>query len=315
MQTFSSRGIFVTDDVAQGAATEKSTSPTLLCIGRWALGVGRWAFAFRMFPLNTATFPASADELTRRLNESLRDLFDLPQDPVDLSRRFLSSPGEPDRFARRRPAPRPAAHDSVAAGETTPALSSTVIRQGCGDVRWARLRLTSRSKRKISICIAAYDRRWPHRSLSSQAADGRLEISASPSGIEALIAEWRKPKPAKHGVTIDSVQLSLRSNSPRSLAAEVRLRAKKLFLSASLRITGQLDLDEELNAKISGLACTGEGAIASIACGILKPHLQKIDGREFPLMSLPAGRSSLARCADRRWRQAFRHRGIRLGVT
>jgi hypothetical protein len=26
-----------------------------------------------------------------------------------------------------------------------------------------------------------------------------------------------------------------------------------------------------------------------MACGILKPYLQKFDGREFPLMSLPLG--------------------------
>jgi hypothetical protein len=96
-----------------------------------------------------------------------------------------------------------------------------------------------------------------------------------------------KSEAAKHGVTIDRVQLVLHSNSPRSLAAEVRLRAKKLFISTSLRITGQLDLDEALTAKISGLQCTGDGAIASVACGILTPHLEKLEGREFPLMSLP----------------------------
>jgi hypothetical protein len=70
---------------------------------------------------------------------------------------------------------------------------------------------------------------------------------------------------------------------------EVRLRARKLFLSASIRITGQLDLDGELNAKISGLKCEGDGAIAAVACGVLDPHLRKLDGREFPLMSLPLG--------------------------
>ena len=62
-----------------------------------------------------------------------------------------------------------------------------------------------------------------------------------------------------------------------------------MFLSTSLRITGQVDLDEELNARISGLDCTGEGAMGGIACGVLKPHLEKIDGRQFSLMSLPLG--------------------------
>jgi hypothetical protein len=125
------------------------------------------------------------------------------------------------------------------------------------------------------------------------AAEGRVEASVSTSDLEALIAEVAKTEAAKHGVGIDTVQLSLRSQSPRSLAAEVRLRAKKLFVSASLRITGQLDLDEELNARLSGLDCVGEGAIAGVACGVLKPHLQKLDGREFPLMSLPLGQVRL----------------------
>jgi hypothetical protein len=81
----------------------------------------------------------------------------------------------------------------------------------------------------------------------------------------------------------------LRSKSSHSLAAEVRLRARKLFLTASIRISGQLDFDEEFNATISGLDCTGDGAIATLACGVLKPHLQKLDGCEFPLMALPLG--------------------------
>src|SRR5204863_2528275 len=129
--------------------------------------------------------------------------------------------------------------------------------------------------------------------MLQSAANGRIEISASTADLEALIAQMAKVEAGRHGVAIDSVQLSLRSNSPRSLSAEVRLRAKKLFVSASLRITGHLDLDDNLNAKISGLDCAGEGAIASIACGILKPHLQRLDGREFPLMSLPLGQVRL----------------------
>jgi hypothetical protein len=139
------------------------------------------------------------------------------------------------------------------------------------------------------------------------AADGRIEVSASAADLEALIAEVAKTEAAKHGVGIDNVQLSLRSNSPRSLAAEVRLRAKKLFLSTSLRITGQVDLDEELNAKISGLDCTGEGAMGGIACGILKPHLEKINGRKFSLMSLPLG--------DVRLRDVRIAAGTKLSIT
>jgi hypothetical protein len=135
----------------------------------------------------------------------------------------------------------------------------------------------------------AHDRNGQLLLLLHNAADGRVEISLPVSDLEALIAEVAKAEAGRHGVNIDSVQLTLRARDARSLAAEVRLRAKKLFVSASIRITGQLDLDGQLNAKISGLDCSGEGAIASVACGVLKPHLQKLDGREFSLMSLPLG--------------------------
>ena len=54
-------------------------------------------------------------------------------------------------------------------------------------------------------------------------------------------------------------------------------------------MTGQLELDDHLNLEISDLNCTGDGGIATLACGILTPYLRKIDGREFPLMLFPLG--------------------------
>jgi len=107
--------------------------------------------------------------------------------------------------------------------------------------------------------------------LLHTAASGHVEISVAVSDLEALIATVAKAEASKHGVNIDTVQLSLQSRSSRSLAAEVRLRAKKMFVGASLRITGQLDLDEQLNARISGLDCTGDGTIASLVTGAWMP--------------------------------------------
>ncbi|MDP9098606.1 MAG: hypothetical protein M3N48_06380 [Verrucomicrobiota bacterium] len=242
-----------------------------------------------MLPLKTNTLPDNAADLARRLNESLRELFQVPNDPVavrEVSYPHLASLTVSLDGAQLRSQP-PTVPSP--AGEATPSLIvDSFVAKGS----------------QISVGPAAVDFALQaknvhlHRATDSQgnvvlmlhsAADGRIEVSASPADLEALIAEVAKSEAAKQGVVIDSVQLSLRSNSPRSLAAEVRLRAKKLFLSTSLRITGQVDLDEELNAKISGLDCTGEGAMGGIACGILKPHLEKINGRKFSLMSLPLG--------------------------
>ena len=246
-----------------------------------------------MFPLKTETLPGNAADLARRLNESLRDLFQLSNDPVtirEISYPHLASLAVSLDGAQLRGQPPPVPSPT---GESTPALTV--------DSFTAKGSQISVGPAAVDFALEAKDVHL-HRAADSQgntvlmlhsAADGRIQLSASPADLEALIAEVAKTEAAKHGVAIDSVKLSLRSNSPRSLSAEVRLRAKKLFLSTSLRITGQVDLDEELSARISDLACTGEGAMGGIACGVLKPHLEKIDGRQFSLMSLPLGKIRL----------------------
>jgi hypothetical protein len=234
-------------------------------------------------------FPATADELKRLLNESLHQLFNVARDPVDLraeSYPHLDSLSiSLDGAEVHQPPPAIPSLQS----EASPALTvdsfrviGVAMKVGPAAVDFALdargLQLHQATDRQGHIVL-----------LLHNAVDGRIEISVSVSNLEALIAAVAKSQAGNHGVNIENVELSLRSQSPRSLAAEIRLRAKKLFVSAALRITGQLDLDQKLIAKLSGLDCTGEGAIASVACGVLKPHLQKIDGREFPLMSLPLG--------------------------
>lgn len=242
-----------------------------------------------MFPLKTATLPANASDLARLLNESLRDLFDLTSDPVELQE--VSYPHLATLVVSLDGAQLPTQAPSLPslAGKPSPAVTiDSFVVNGSGlSVGPASIdfALTARGV----VLDQAADPDGHVVLLLNKAAEGHVEISASLADLEALIAEVAKTEAGKHGVTIDRVQLSLRSKSPSSLAAEVRLRAKKLFLSTSLRVTGQLDLDKELNARVSGLECTGDGAIASVACGVLKPHLQKLDGREFPLMSLPMG--------------------------
>jgi hypothetical protein len=242
-----------------------------------------------MFPLKTERFPRNAADLKRLLEESLSELFNLAREPVELHEKdyphletlniCLDGARLPDR-----PPPVPTAN--------RPSVPALVVDRFAFE--GANMQIGPAT---VDFSLAARDLQLYQTNdrdghvvlLFHNAAEGRIETSIVTSELEGLIVHIARAEAGKHGVNIESVELSLRSHSPRSLSAEVRLRAKKLFISASLRITGQLDLDEQLTAKISGLDCVGEGAIASMACGILKPHLQKLDGREFPLMSLPLG--------------------------
>jgi hypothetical protein len=246
-----------------------------------------------MFPLDTDTFPASAPELARHLNASLRHLFGLSRDPVEL--RDKSYPHLDSLAVTLDGAvvpERPPAMPSLTA-TPEPALSIDVFTVTASPISVGPASVDFQLMANGVNLHRAIDRNGDIFLLLHNAADGRVEISVPVSELEALIAEVAKAEAGKRGVSLDAVELTLRSRDARSLAAEVRLRAKKLFVSATLRITGQLDLDKQLNAKISGLDCAGEGAIASVACGVLKPHLQKLDGREFALMSLPLGEVGL----------------------
>ena len=256
----------------------------------WTLGVGRSTFGVcLMFPLKTNTLPANAADLARHLNESLRDLFHLPRDPVtirEISYPHLASLTVSLDGAQLEGQPPPV--PSVGA-ERAPALTVDSFRATGSPVAVGPANVDFALQAESLQLHRASDADGNVVLVLHRAAHGRIEVSASPSDIEALIEEVARAEAGKHGVAIDNVQLSLRSNSSRSLSAEVRLRAKKLFLSTTLRVTAQVDLDEELNARISGLDCIGDGAMASIACGVLKPHLEKINGRQFPLLSLPLG--------------------------
>ena len=122
---------------------------------------------------------------------------------------------------------------------------------------------------------------------------GHLKVSAAQLDLEDAIRQMAEHEAAKHGILIEQTRVSLRARGPRSIAADVRLQARKFLFRANIDISGQVDIDDAFNARVSNLKCRGDGTIGSIACGVLEPHLQKLDGQTFSLMSFPLGEIQL----------------------
>jgi hypothetical protein len=246
-----------------------------------------------MFPLSTATFPSSAGDLQRLLNEVFHRVFDSKTDPVtvcDHSYPHLDAINISLDGARLRADPQ---RPPIISGKTSPALEIGQVTLSASPLFLGPAAVNlSISAREVQVGQGKDPNNQIVLSLES-ATDGKINISIRQSDLETLVVKLARDQASKQGITIDGVQLTLRQESARSIAAEVHLRARKLFLRASIRVTGQLDLDDQLNLKISGLNCTGDGGMATLACGILTPYLQKIDGREFPLMSIPCGQVRL----------------------
>ena len=242
-----------------------------------------------MFPLYTKSFPENAVDLAHLLNDSVKRLFSGAANPVTVRDDAYPKLAEIritlDGAELRPDAPRP----PVVTGSESPGMQLAELHVIGSEMligpATANLRLGARDVR----LNRARDANGQYVLTLQSAADGEVEISTAKEDLENAIAAVAKAEAGKHGVTIDQVQLSVRPRGARGVDGEVRLRAKKLFFSTVIRIAAKLDLDEELNAKVSGLACNGEGAIGSLACGVLEPHLQKLNQRSFPLMALPFG--------------------------
>ncbi|MBA3544133.1 MAG: hypothetical protein H0T83_06815 [Chthoniobacterales bacterium] len=125
------------------------------------------------------------------------------------------------------------------------------------------------------------------------AAEGNVEVDVALGDLEAIVLAGAKAEAAKQSVTVENVRIELRSRSERALDVVLHVRAKKLFLTAAVRINGSVAIDEQLNARFSGLECEGEGTLGTLACGFIAPQLERFDGREFSLLALPLGEVKL----------------------
>lgn len=242
-----------------------------------------------MFPLQTETFPENAAALERALTDSLRSLFVTTGDPVritDSAYPQLQEIAVSLHHARLHRGIQPVS-PNMAANEDAFRVQSLTIAADALSVGPASFDL-GMSARDV-VLSRSRDEAGQFLLWLKSAADGTIEMVANQKDLETAIAAVARSEAAKRGVAVESVRLMLTPNGPRDVAAEVSIRARKLFLSATIRVTAHLALDDRMTAKLSGLACAGEGTIGSLACGVLTPHLQKLEGRAFPLLALPLG--------------------------
>ena len=249
-----------------------------------------------MFPLPNKTFPPNAEALSLALEESLRRVL-MPVGPMVA----VEEKSYPELAAIRvsldgakvveRPPPPPA--PSVGSVEPGLRVAHFEISGRPIFVHRAKVHLTC-TARDVQLGQGR-DREGNVLLLLQDAAEGNVEVAISLADLEALVLAGAKEAAAQQGVTVESVRIELRARTEQTLDVVAHLRAKKLFLSASVRISGSAEIDEQLNARLSGLECAGEGTLGTLACGFIAPHLQRFNGREFSLMALPLGEVKLRR--------------------
>ncbi len=120
----------------------------------------------------------------------------------------------------------------------------------------------------------------------AKAASGVLLVAVAQADLEALLHQLARDAAEKQGVEIKRTRLELTARGPRALSFRCEVTAKMFVMSADLALSGQFEVDEQLNGRLTGLTLGGDAMITKLAGGFVRPHLDKLEGRAFPLLAL-----------------------------
>ena len=246
-----------------------------------------------MFRLTTETFPTTHAELAAAVRGALAESFALPDGPELVSAEGDWPAGEAlriDLTGARLTDDRPPA-DATADAEPGPTYETFSLTADPLHVDAAAvyLRLTAES---VAFALD-HAEDGNARLLLTSADHGHVSARVAKADLLALLLDRARQATAAHKVTIDSADLSLASDGPRSVAVSATVVAhKKLFIASAggtFHFAGRLDVDDELMATLGDLTCTGEGIIASAAAPVMTAKLAEFNGRQFPLAAVSLG--------------------------
>jgi hypothetical protein len=249
-----------------------------------------------MFPLSGSDFPTSIDELKSAIRGGLSEVLTLtnPDSAIRieggawpaLDRMTIDLNDATLRITQ--PPPKPKAKDDRQKGITVERIEvlGHPIRYGRSA---ADLGLSAGNVR----LDFAHDQNGRALLLLGDATDGHIEMKIDKADLQNALTDAATAAAKPHGVAIQDLQLNLASDGPRSLAGELRVKAKKMVMSGVVLLRGRIDIDDALVATLSNLACSGEGMIGGMAAAMVNTRLKSFEGKRIPLTALSLGDTAL----------------------
>ena len=233
-----------------------------------------------MLPLAGPQFPASSEELAAALRAGFHAR-DLPAREVratgewpHLAALDIDLTGAP--FSRATPLPK-----AGAAAQPGVWIDQLTISAAPCYFEKTPARLDLRASK--AECGFARDASGAAFLALLRTSAGTLALEVQRADLESALKTFAASFLEKQGAQVKSAQLELLDRGPQSLGFRVEITAKAFVMTARVVITGQLDLDDQLNLRIRNLATSGDGMIASIASGFLRPRFVEIESRTIPL--------------------------------
>jgi hypothetical protein len=246
-----------------------------------------------MLSLLRKEFPSSKGDVAHALDQALRRFVQKPGPLVDLRSRVFPCIDEIaiNIDGARFDSPLPPLAKTE--GETNLAFEASMVTLSGRNISVRGIPLDLRLEMRDVVFHKGEDGNGQAVLVLQKARDGHAVVSAAQLALEEAIAKIGGREARRRGIHIEQVRLSMRARGQRSLAADVRVQARKFLFRAKVDIYGQLDIDDEFVGKIADLKCKGDGAIGSLACGALEPFFRQLSAKSFPLKSLPLGEIQL----------------------
>lgn len=245
-----------------------------------------------MFPLAGHAFPRSADELTQSIRDALAEVLTLPagRPPVrcaapnypEVDRLEVNLDGATVKSAQPPPKPTPV-------GTREPGIHVGQLEVTGRPIRYENGTVEFQLSAKGVKFQFGRDKGGRPLLILEDADDGNVDGNVTKADLQAIALAVATVGARQQGVTIQELNVNLSSTGPRSVAADVRVKAKKMMMSGVIHVRGKLDVDDSLNAKVSGLSCTGEGMIGTMAAGMVQGLLQRYDNTQVPLATFSLG--------------------------
>jgi hypothetical protein len=250
-----------------------------------------------MFPLAGKSYPQSPDDLERAINDALFNVF-------RLNGKKSGAHVEATRFPNIKSIKIDLDDAKIDADKPPPKPIPTGKHREPGP-KVEKLDLSAQpihyEKAKLNLKLNATglkfdfdkDKKGNPLLVLTDAKTGKVDAKISKNDIEYLVRQAATHAAKQQGITLQDLDLNLKSAGPRSVAADVKVKARKLLMTGTIHIAGQLDIDDQLNATISNLSATGEGIVGSAAAAILQKKIQPLNGTTVPLMTFSLGDISL----------------------
>jgi hypothetical protein len=243
--------------------------------------------------LSSKQVPSSKAELTEALNEAVGRFVKKSGPLVTIQARvfpYLDEIAIDLDGAELNTAPPPF---SKMSGETKKACEAHSLNLSGRNIKLRGLPFDLQMSAHDIVIYSGSDENGQTALVPHSVGSGHIAIAVGQKELEKALGEFAREEGAKHGISIDDVRIALRARGARSISADIHLHARKFLLRTEMDVSGQLEIDDSFEAKISNLKCRATGAIGAVVCGVLQPHLDRLEGRSLSLMTLPIGRVQL----------------------